>query len=108
MILVHPATEEAEPSVLLEGELTIYTVAEAKEALEAALEGRAALRLNLSRVDELDTAGVQLLTWLKLTAENAGQGLTFHAHSPEVVEVFDLLKVAGQFGDPILLAPAGR
>ena len=57
-------------------------------------------------MEELDTAGVQLLAWIKQEAKRRGKPLTLSAHSPAVVEVFDLLQVAGLFGDPILLAPS--
>jgi anti-anti-sigma regulatory factor len=60
--------------------------------------------LDLSGVEELDTAGVQLLLWLKQEARRGGYACTLVNHSPAVVEVLDLLKLAGTFGDPILLA----
>ena len=59
-------------------------------------------------MEDLDTAGVQLLVWMKQEARRRGRNLAFFAHSPAVVEVFDLLQVAGLFGDPILIAPSAR
>ncbi|MGA2082991.1 MAG: STAS domain-containing protein [Holophaga sp.] len=105
MLQIEPSSHEGEPSFSLEGDLTIYTVLEARDRLGAALDRQPALQLNLSRVAELDTAGVQLLVWLKQEAHRRGKALALYAHSPAVVEVFDLLQVAGLFGDPILIAP---
>jgi hypothetical protein len=59
------STHEDEPAYRLEGELTIYSVAEARDQLCSALDQHPALQLNLSGIEELDTAGVQLLAWLK-------------------------------------------
>jgi anti-anti-sigma factor len=106
MFEIEPAPQDQEPCLRLKGEFTIYSVTEAKGALAAALEQGPSLHLNLAGVEELDTAGLQLLVWLKQEAERLGKTLVLSAHSPAVVEVFDLLKVAGLFGDPILLAPS--
>ena len=105
MLLIESAITEDGPGYRLQGELTIYAVSEARGPLEAALDQQPELRLNLAAVAELDTAGVQLLVWLKQEARRRGKSLLLCAHSPAVVEVFDLLQVAGLFGDAILLAP---
>ena len=105
MVQIEPTTHEGEPALSLLGELNIYAVLEAREQLTHALQDLPALQLNLSGIEELDTSGVQLLVWLKAEATRLGKPLTLVAHSPAVVEVFDLLQVAGLFGDPILLAP---
>jgi anti-anti-sigma factor len=106
MFQIELSTHEGEPVLRLEGELTIYSVTEARDQLCAALDQRPELKLNLADLEELDTAGVQLLAWLKQEAKRRGKSLALFAHSPAVVEVFDLLQVAGFFGDPILIAPS--
>ena len=106
MFQLERTTHEGAPSVQLEGELTIYAVTEAKALLQSALDEEPCLQLNLSGLEELDTAGVQLLIWLKQEARRRGKTLVLYAHSPAVQEVFDLLKVASLFGDPILIAPS--
>jgi len=98
-------THEGAPALALQGAFDLYAVAGARDRLGAALDEGPALRLTLAGLEELDTAGVQLLVWLKQEAERRGKRLYLHAHSPAVVEVFDLLQVAGLFGDPILFAP---
>jgi anti-anti-sigma factor len=45
----------------VEGELTIYVAAELKEKIGALLSGDAAIEIDLAKVSEIDTAGLQLL-----------------------------------------------
>jgi anti-anti-sigma regulatory factor len=54
-------------------------------------------------VQELDSAGVQLLMLLKKEAESHGKALHLVNHSPAVIEVFQLLDLAGHFGDPMVI-----
>jgi anti-anti-sigma factor len=89
----------------LEGELTIFHAAEAKARLGEELAGAGPLELDLSGVEEVDTAGVQVLLWLKREARNRGASVPFMHHSPAVLEVFDQLNLAGAFGDTLLIAP---
>lgn len=88
------------------GEMTIYSAAELKPALLAALEQSDEVDIDLSEVSEVDTSGVQLLMLLKREAVAAGKGLMLSGHSPAVLEVFELLGLSSWFGDPQVL-PAG-
>ena len=106
MLQIELFAHQGEPAYRIEGELTIYSVTEAKGQLSSALDQHPTLQLNLAGLEELDTAGVQLLVWIKQEGKRRGKSVLLFAHSPAVVEVFDLLKVAGMFGDPILLAPS--
>ena len=105
MFQIDRSIHAGEPCLRLEGELTIYEVGEAKAQLCLELDQNRSLQLNLSGLEELDTAGVQLLAWLKQEARRRGVSLVFAAHSPAVMEVFDLLQVASLFGDAILIPP---
>jgi len=84
-------------------EMTIYSAAELKPALLAALEQGDEVDIDLSVVSELDTSGVQLLMLLKREAVAAGKRLTLSGHSPAVLEVFELLGLGSWFGDPQVL-----
>ena len=106
MIRITSTTHEGQAALRLDGALTIYEAAEARDQLGPALDRQPALQLNLAGLEELDSAGVQLLVWLKQEARRRSRTLALCAHSPAVVEVFDLLQVAGLFGDPILIAPS--
>ena len=84
----------------IEGELTIFRAAELKPVL---LDNPALTEIDLSGVTEFDSAGVQLLMLAKKTAMAEGRQLRLLAHSPPVIEVFELLNVAGHFCDPLVM-----
>ena len=94
------------PTLALQGELTIFTVTQAHQEILALWAGAPAFSLDLSELEELDSAGVQLLAWLKREAAGRGQTLAFLGHSPVVVEALDLLGITRAFGDAILLPPS--
>ena len=89
------------PNVLrLEGELTIFRAMELKPML---LASSPVDEIDLSGVTELDTAGVQLLMLAKKTALAQQRNIKLVAHSPAVLEVFELLNVAAYFGDHLVM-----
>lgn len=89
---------------LAEAEMTIYNAAEMKNRLLLALaESSTALELDLSPVQELDSAGLQVLLLLKREAAAAGKTLYLSRHSPAVLDVLDLCGLAAFFGDPLLI-----
>ena len=93
------------PSVLfIEGELNIYRAAEIKDSLLGALVLSQSLEVDLAGVTELDSAGVQVLMLAKNTARSMQRELRLCAHSPVVVEVFELLNLASFFGDPLVIS----
>lgn len=90
-----------EPRCLrIEGELTIFRAMELKPVLLATPPVE---EIDLSGVTELDTAGVQLLMLAKKTALAAQRDVKLVAHSPAVMEVFELLNVAAYFGDHLVM-----
>ena len=91
--------------VAIEGELNIYTAAEWKKRLDDLIGQDSSLELDLGAVQELDTAGLQLLIMAKREANARSQQLLLSNHSQAVLEVFELCGVAAFFGDPILLQP---
>jgi|JFJP01.1.fsa_nt_gi anti-anti-sigma factor len=93
-------------SLFPEGDMTIYHAAELMPVLLDALKQSDRIELDLSKVCELDTSGVQLLMLMKREAVAAGKSLKLSGHSAAVLEVFELLGLGGWFGDPQLL-PAG-
>jgi anti-anti-sigma factor len=106
MLRYHTAQKDHQPALALAGALTIYTVAQARQEIPQRLAKLKAPVLDLSGVEELDTAGVQLLLWLKGEAAGRGAALTLIDRSPAVVEVLDLLRQTSTFGDTILLSPS--
>lgn len=87
----------------IEGELTIFTAQAVRERLLAALAAGGEVEVDLSRVSEMDSAGVQLLVAAKREAAARRQPLHFTGHSPAVVDTLDLCDLSGHFGDPVLL-----
>lgn len=87
---------DTEPLVI-DGELTIYTVAETAARLRPHLTERHVCDLDLSAVSELDGAGLQWLLWLRETQRARGGTLRLVAHSPVVAEVLGLLQLSGRF-----------
>ena len=89
----------------IEGDMTIYTAFELKRELVPCLAKAPQLELDLSRVNEMDTAGLQLLILLKRETTKSGGRLALTAHSPTVTEIIDTFDMAAFFGDPIVLQP---
>jgi len=90
------------------GGMTIFEAAELRDRLSAALTAvPQGLAVDLSGVEEVDTAGIQLLIALKRQAVKEGKALEYCLHSAAVLGVIDLLNLAGVLGDPVLVASAG-
>jgi len=94
-------------SISIEGEMTIYRAAELHQTLLAPLDLQSVLSIDLSKVTEIDSAGVQLLLLAKRTAQSRNKELRLVEHSPAVLEVFELLNLATYFGDPLFIQSDG-
>lgn len=91
------------PPLAITEDLTIYHALEQKQLLLDALAGTRELELNLSRVDAMDTAGLQLLILLKKEAQLAGKQVRIVAHSQAVSSVIEFCNMAAEFGDPLVI-----
>lgn len=89
--------------VSLSEDFSIYSAAQNKEDLLGRLELSQGLELDLSQIEEMDSAGLQVLMLLKREADARGKPLQLVNHSRAVVEVFELLDLAGYFGDPLVI-----
>jgi anti-sigma B factor antagonist len=87
----------------VESDMTIYTAAELKQEFLPGLAKCKELELDLSGVNEMDSAGLQLLILLKREAKDRGVRLHMVAHGPAVTSVIDTCNMAAFFGDPIVL-----
>ena len=92
----------------LEGEMTIFTATDIKERLLAPLPHCRQVDVDLSRVSEMDSAGLQLMLLAKREATAQGKDIRFVAHSPAVLDVLELCQLTGYFGDPVVMASAGN
>lgn len=91
-------------AVELRGAFTIYEAAHYKRVLLDALEQAVDLEINLSRVSEIDTAGVQLLVLAKRAAIKEKKALRLTAHSQATLDAIDTYALAGFFGDPVIIS----
>jgi len=88
----------------IKGEMTIYTAAEQKTQLLAFIESGHALEINLAQVNEIDTAGTQLLILAKQEAARTQKNLRFVMHSNPVLDVLELANLTTAFGDPLFIS----
>lgn len=87
----------------LAGEMTIYRAAELKAAMLPEIERAQEVGIDLSRVSEIDSAGLQLMVAAKLEAIRRGKELHFTGHSKAVTDMLDLCGLGGFFGDQIVI-----
>lgn len=87
----------------LRGPLTVYTAAQVKSDF---LQYPLPSIIDLEGVTQLDWAGAQILAAIKQSARKTGRSLSLEKHSAAVLRVFDLMGLAGWFGDRIRI-PAG-
>ncbi|MBF0256058.1 MAG: STAS domain-containing protein [Gammaproteobacteria bacterium] len=90
-------------SMSLGEEVTIYHIAQLKEDLLGKFNQSQGLELDLSGVQEMDSAGVQLLMLLKRESEEKAKPLHLINHSQPVVAIFELLDLSSHFGDPLVI-----
>ncbi|MDE2120440.1 MAG: STAS domain-containing protein [Betaproteobacteria bacterium] len=88
--------------VELHGAMDIYAAQTLHARLLELLRAHPRLELDLAGVDEIDSAGVQLLMSTKRAAAGQGRNLALVAHSPAVLETLELCQLLGFFGDPVV------
>lgn len=76
----------------IDGELTIYTVAELAAALLPQIGATPRLHLDLSQVTEMDGAGLQLLALIQREAGNTGTALSLAGQSQAVAQTLRLCR----------------
>ena len=87
-------------------EMTIYQAAQQKQRLLDALASAHQIELDLSRVPEIDTAGLQLLILLKREAAARGTAVRIVAHSEPVRDAIEFCNMVTYFGDPMVIPAA--
>ena len=83
--------------------MTIYNAAAQKQLLLEALANCDELDLDLSQVNQMDTAGFQILMLAKREANKTKKIVRLTAHSKAVTELLDLYNMASYFGDPMVI-----
>ncbi len=95
--------ETRPPRLTLAGEMGIYAAAELKSRLLSAVDACAELEIDLSQVEEIDSAGLQLLILAKRQTLAQNKTLTLTGHSRVVLELLELYDMAAYFGDPMVI-----
>lgn len=96
-------TTDGAAHLILDGPMTIYNAGEIKAQLMNGLSVATIVELDLSHVNEMDTAGFQLLVMAKRESQRQGHTLRIIAHSPAVREVIDFYNMDAFFGDPMVI-----
>lgn len=103
----HPSRVTAAPPrggilepIRIEGEMTIYTAAACNTRLLSELVSRAGheAAIDLSRVTEIDTAGLQIILMARRLAGARGGAITLIDPSPPVRELLELCGLQGLIG----------
>lgn len=89
--------------VSLDGEVTVATAAGLKAALALAILEHNETEVDLGAVEEMDTAGLQLMLMAKRCE---GKTVRFVNHSAAVLRVLELANLGQQLGDPLLIRPS--
>ena len=100
-------TPDGVTRISVDGDLTIYQAAAIWQRLIADVRANGVLELDLSRVGEMDTAGLQVLALVKRESRHLDHVLRIVDHSPVVRETIEFLNMAAFFGDPLLI-PASQ
>ncbi len=90
-------------TLCIENDMTIYTAAEQRLNLLAFLSSGDDLEINLAQVNEIDSAGLQLLILSKHEAAQAQKSLRLVMHSQAVTEILELTNLTAVLGDPLWL-----
>lgn len=89
--------KQSRKRLVVSDDMTIYNAAAQKEKLLQALAGCQELDVDLSKVGEIDTAGVQVLILASREAGKTGKVMRLSAHSGAVGEMLGLLNMGSYF-----------
>lgn len=90
--------------VAVSGELNIYTSGEIKGRLMPLISRTGSLEIDLGQVQEVDSAGVQLLMMIRRFRSSINLSVRFVNHSGPVQEAIELMNLGYYFQDPQALA----
>lgn len=84
----------------IDGAMTVYEASESKSELLAALADGAGLEIDLAGVDEIDTAGLQLLVLTRREGAQAGKPVRLADPSAALLEALDRYGMRSTFELP--------
>jgi anti-anti-sigma factor len=92
--------------IAVSGEFTVFNAIVLREQFLAALDEADSVEVDLTRVTEIDSAGVQLMLAAQREAEERHKGLIFANFSPPVADALALTDLSAGFAPPPLQSPA--
>lgn len=96
-------TTDGSKRLTVDGDLTIYHAVDIKKKLIAGVRAGPVLELDLSRVGEMDTAGLQLLALAKRESRQLDHEMRIVGHSPAVLDGIEFFNMVAFFGDPLVI-----
>lgn len=90
--------------ISVQDEMSIYSVLEQKNTIYSYIKRDCELQIDLSEVSEIDSAGIQLLMYLKNEANRKKNELSFLNHSQAVVDVVETFNLSSFFNDPVIIS----
>jgi anti-sigma B factor antagonist len=94
-------SEGVDPVVIsVEGEVDLATSPRLAQALDSALgaDATTTIRVDLSKVEFMDSAGLRVLVAARRRAEEAGVGLVLHEPHDRVRRIIEITGLTGVFG----------
>jgi anti-sigma B factor antagonist len=79
-------------SISFDGEMTIYSVVKLQKYFINELMNSQGIDINLSNINKIDTAGFQLILYLKREGERANKTISFLESNDKVKSIFNLYK----------------
>jgi len=101
---IQAEVKDGTTQIVIKDEMTIYTALEQKTDFSEYLKQKQDMQVNLAGVSEIDSAGLQILLFLKQESINSNFKLTLIEHSQSVADAFKLLDLSAHFGDPIVIS----
>lgn len=91
--------------ISLIGDCNVYSATKLKQSLIELLDKNDHVLVDLEKVTEFDTAGLQVFISAKKTTKANNKKIKFISHPSSVIAVFDLYGLVSFFGDKIILTP---
>ncbi len=105
---VSKSEEEKTVHLACQGELTIPYAKSWQDLILSHFDPEKNLSLDLEQIHKIDTAGVQVLIFLKKKVALTSKILSLQNHSPSIKKVWDILGLVSFFGDKIRLKKEER
>ena len=88
----------------IDGEMTIFRASELRAVIMPMIDNNDEIEIDLSRVTEVDGAGMQLMISAKLESILRGKNLHYFGHSKPVLDMIDLCDLGRFFGDQVVFS----